>query len=239
MSENDISLRTIGKLPSGSLRARVYEHLRGLILANKLAPGQNLIIDQIAVEMGVSHTPVREALGMLELDGLVTSERNRTPRVTDISPEDVRDVYEMRAVLEGWAAVKAALSLTDTELSEMGDMLDHAKNEAARGSYEAHLESDILLHQKLTRPIGNAVFQRLFTLVTAQSMRIRSLVEARSSREVEAIIEEHRSILEALKARDPDLARARIVAHLSAARDRTLAALRESEYDLAEDRSVN
>jgi DNA-binding GntR family transcriptional regulator len=92
------------KIVTLSMREQIYEALKGLILDNSYGPRTVLAIDRLADEFGVSATPVREALVRLESDGLVELIPNRGAQVTDIREEDVRYIWEMRLLLEPYAA---------------------------------------------------------------------------------------------------------------------------------------
>jgi DNA-binding GntR family transcriptional regulator len=226
MSAGRSGLTGVQKIQRGPLREQVRIQIKQLILTNRLRPGQPVIIDRLADDLGVSHTPVREALAMLEHDGLVITRPYGTPQVAEITSDDVRDAWEMRLLLEGWAVRKATLVLTDQELDLLGDSLSYAREEAKPGRYDAHLESDIALHDMIMQAVDNKLFDHVARLVGDQSIRIRSLVEAIASvEEVLVIIDEHCAILEALRARDDELAHQRLVAHLQAGMARTLAAV--------------
>ena len=218
-------LEGIGKVQTGSLRKQVYEKIKDLILSNRLPPGQDLTMDQIATEMGVSHTPIREALAMLELDGLVVMARHKTPQVCPISPVDVQEVYEMRALLEGCAAKEAAGSVTDQEINIVKEKLAHARREAGQGRFEASMDADLYLHGLMVSIVENSLFQKLYQFVENQSIRIRTLVEARSPGRIDLILDEHDAIVAALQARDPELTQTSVASHLELAMERTLAAL--------------
>jgi DNA-binding GntR family transcriptional regulator len=219
-------LTGIEKVQRGSLREQIQAQIKKLILTNRLLPGQSIVIDWLASELGVSHTPVREALAMLAHEGLVRMKPYNNPRVAEIDASDVREVWEMRLLLEGWAVGKAALSLSEDALDKIGESLERARQEAQHSRYDAHLEADIAMHEMILQSTDNRLFWRLAQLVSDQSFRIRSLVEAIARTEqVLGIIDEHCAILEALRARDPELARERLVSHLEAGVQRTLAAL--------------
>lgn len=226
MNDSESGLEGITKIRRGPLREEVREQIKGLILTNRLRPGQPIVIDRLASELGVSHTPVREALAMLQHDGLVTLRPYENPRVAEIDAGFVRDTWEMRILLEGWAVNRAALALADEALEEIAGALEAACGQAQHSQYESHLESDVALHDMILNSTGNRLFERLAGHVSDQSMRIRSLVEAIAPAEqVLTIIDEHCKLVEALRARDPDLAHERLVVHLRAGLARTLDAL--------------
>jgi len=97
----------------------VYTVLRRAIVEGVVKPGERLIEEKWAEELGVSRTPVREALDMLEVEGLVVSVPNRGAVVRTFSKEEVKEIYDLRAVLEGYGARRAAVLITDEELSSL------------------------------------------------------------------------------------------------------------------------
>mgnify|MGYP000961686705 CR=1 FL=1 len=102
-----------------SLSARVFHTLREEILSGKYQKDEELKEKTIGEELGVSRTPVREALRQLELEGLVTIIPNRGAFVEGISKDDIQDIYEIRSLLEGLCAKKAVTGITDKELEEL------------------------------------------------------------------------------------------------------------------------
>lgn len=106
-----------------SLSARVYNHIRDGILAGTFAKGDELKEKNIGDELGVSRTPVREALRQLELEGLVSIIPNKGAFVEGVSTDDIRDIYEIRALLEGlcarWAATRIFISRSFTRKRAM------------------------------------------------------------------------------------------------------------------------
>lgn len=96
-----------------SLSAKVYNHIRDGILAGTFAKGDELKEKNIGDELGVSRTPVREALRQLELEGLVSIIPNKGAFVEGVSTDDIRDIYEIRALLEGLCARWAATRISD------------------------------------------------------------------------------------------------------------------------------
>ena len=106
-----------------SLSARVFHTLREEILSGKYQKDEELKEKTIGEELGVSRTPVREALRQLELEGLVTIIPNRGAFVEGISKDDIQDIYEIRSLLEGLCAKKAVTGITDKELEELEENL--------------------------------------------------------------------------------------------------------------------
>ncbi len=225
-NNNTPQLAGIQRIPRGPLREQVRVQIKQLILANKLRPGQPIVIDHLASDLGVSHTPVREALAMLGHDGWVTMKPYENPRVALVDARYVREAWDMRVLLEGWGINRATVALTDEALDEMDQKLDAAREEAQQSRFDTHLQSDMDLHSMILRAAGNKLYERLAQLVSDQSIRARSLVESiASAPEVLQIIDEHRALVEGLRSRDPEQAHERLIDHLEAGRQRTLAAL--------------
>src|SRR5512146_1012456 len=130
-----------------SLQQRVYDQIKKMILTNRLKPGQDINIDQLASEMGISHTPVREALAMLKLDGLVSTGYHKTPKVTDIDEIDVKEIYDVRIILEGCAIQQVTNKLTNEDIVNLKKAVTvyHGK-EDTEDIKELLAQSDIYLH---------------------------------------------------------------------------------------------
>lgn len=208
------------------LREQAYNYLKNLILTNQLYPGQTVVVDQLVKQMGVSHTPLREALMLLELEGLVITNRYKSLQVTPITKDDVYDIYEMRELLEGWSARKIAETCEEKDLDILKDILGEAEEINIEDDYSRLIDLDIEFHNTINELVSNTAFLRIMYLLKDQAVRVRSLVEAsHTSHWEKTIIKEHRDILEAIIKRDGDQAHKRMVFHLRSAMQRTLDAL--------------
>ncbi|MGQ9598909.1 MAG: GntR family transcriptional regulator [Anaerolineae bacterium] len=232
MSENGPVLTGLRKIRKGPLREQVRDQIKNLILTNYLRPGQPIVIDRLASELGVSHTPVREALAMLEHEGLVETRPYGTPQVAEIDASHVYNVWEMRLLLEGWAVKRSVLRLPEEAFDELEQFLESARREARQSRYEAHVQSDIAMHNLILQATDNSLFERMARLVSDQSIRVRWLVETIATvEEVLEIIDEHLALLDALRARDPELAHQRLTLHLKAGLERQLNALERMKME--------
>jgi DNA-binding GntR family transcriptional regulator len=226
MEKSHVEIKGIKKINKGNLKDLIIAQIKEEILFNRWRPGQPIIIDQLATEMGISHTPIREALAVLELEGMVELGSYTTPRVANITTQDVNEIYEMRILVEVWAIEKAAIHLTDNQIDQLKQLLEHARQQASYGDFSAHLKVDLLLHETILRSTGNRLFEYLAQRVHDRSIRVRSLVESSGThQDVIGIIDEHCRLVEAIHARDPNLARVNLLNHLEAGLKRTLTAL--------------
>ena len=115
---------TVARRRSRPSATDVYHALRQRILSGAYQPGERLVEDAVALRLGVSRTPVRQALTMLEAEGLVEIVRHRGARVCGFGIEDVRHFYDLRAVLEAHAAACAATQITETELDRLAELAE-------------------------------------------------------------------------------------------------------------------
>ena len=212
-----------------SLRERLYETLKEDILLNKYKPGAELHIDKLAQEFGVSTTPIREALVRLEGDGLVLSIPNRGVRVTSISLEDVKNIYEVRRLLEPYAVKITARHCGELEIKSLYQKL----LTLTEGSVDlaTYINADLELHELMSKHLGNTLVKDILDQVDQHSIRVRYLVESNAGglrpEVVSLVTREHLAILDALKKQDEEEAAATTLQHLLNAEARTLQTLEE------------
>ncbi len=187
------------------LREIVFETLRDAIINQVLRPGERLMEIQLAEELGVSRTPVREAIRKLELEGLVVMLPRRGAYVAGISMKDILEVFEVRAALEALAAGLAAERITEEELDEMERQLVKETEETEANNLRSIVEIDTSFHDLLYKAARNERLVHFVNLLQEQLQRFRSASLARPGRSKNAL-DEHRKILEALASRDAKLA---------------------------------
>jgi len=218
------------KLKVDSLQQRVYQRLKNNILTNKYMPGMPMNIDQLASDLGVSQTPVREALAMLKHDGLVVTDYYKTPIVSMIDEDDVSDVYEVRKILEGYAIQKAGSLLTEEDFTDLHAVLGIPNEVAGADELQESLaQADVQFHGYLSSKVNNSTYFRIFRSVDDMSLRIRTLVLVQTARNVRILTDEHLAILEALEKKDIKKAVKALNKHLDNACARSLKAIRQQE----------
>lgn len=204
-------MQALGFRRPNQVREAVYRHLKALLLSGRFAPGERLSEPLLAQELGVSRTPVREALMRLAEEGLVELVPGKGARVRAFSPEEVEEVYGVRALLEGEAAREAALRATPWELAELEARL-RAIDEAGAEDYPEQMRRDLEFHRALVRLSGNKTLFRLYEDLLSSLALVRSALPNLSQEE--ATRREHWAILEALRRRDPEGARRAVEAHV-------------------------
>lgn len=215
-----------------TLREQTYKAIKDLILKNELLPGHDIPIRKLAADLGISETPVREALVMLKQEGLVDYEPHRKPQIASITEDEVRELYEVRKLIEPYAVGLAIEAFSKSSvLKRKIEEVDGLTEKVIQTSYEAcdyneYLDIDLKLNELFFQAMENKIFREVFTLVSSRSMRIRTFVEAtskvRGSSLMRDITHEHRAIIQAMLREDPGEARKRVREHLANAESRTL-----------------
>jgi len=186
------------------LREIVFETLREAIIKGLLKPGERLTEIQIAEELGVSRTPVREAIRKLELEGFLVMVARKGAYVADISVKDITDIFEVRAALEGLAAGLAAERITEEELEQLERALVQS-SEATTGDLDTVVQSDTSFHELIYRVSRNQRLQQIVIHLQEQIHRFRTVSLSQPGR-TSVFIEEHRKIVEAISERNSELA---------------------------------
>ena len=196
-----------------TLTAHALQALRAAIADGRLAPGERHSVARLADDLGVSRTPVREALLLLERQGVVAFERNLGVRILETSAQEIADIFGLRLLLEVPATRRATELLTAADLTALTRALRAMKQHAAGRDEAAFMAEDQRFHEIVLRAAGNA---RLLDTVgqLRDHVRFGGPSTVGRSRDMTAILAEHRAILDALKRRDADGAAAAMAEHL-------------------------
>lgn len=184
-----------------SLSSRVFHTIRENILSGKYVTEEELKEKTIGEELGVSRTPVREALRQLELEGLVTIIPNKGAYVVGISQKDIRDIYEIRSRLEGLCASWAAVNITKEQLDELEENIYLSDFHSAKGNSEQVVELDNKFHEILYNASASKELRHVLLDFHHYVQRVRKITLAVPERAIDSN-KEHRKIVEALKSRD-------------------------------------
>lgn len=184
-----------------SLRGKVFEKLRNDILRGKYKKGDELVECTIGKEMGVSRTPVREAIRQLELEGLVQLIPNKGAFVTGISSKDVMDMYLIRAKLEGLCAAMAAEHVTEEQLEKMEETILLSDFHAEKGNFEQVCQQDGEFHKLLYEASGSRILAHTLLDFHQYLQRVR-MASVRQRKRTQPSTREHKEILEAIRKKD-------------------------------------
>ncbi len=188
-----------------SLRGRVFHKLRDDILSGKYQEHEELKEVAIGEELGVSRTPVREAFRQLELEGLIQIIPNKGAYVTGITEKDVRDIYMIRSLLEGLCARWTTEHITKEQLEEMEENVYLAKFHAEKGHLEQLAELDNRFHDIMYEACNSKMLEHQLKDFHEYVLRVRKRTLNSANRGPKSN-EEHEQILEAIKAKNADLA---------------------------------
>ncbi|MFC4776695.1 GntR family transcriptional regulator [Paenibacillus sp. GCM10023252] len=200
----------LGKLP---MRQEVYNYLLEAIISGQLEPGKQLDEKEISESLGVSRTPLREALNRLAQEGIVNEIPYRGNFVKQFSAKDIKDLYEVRKNLEVMAVRSAVLRMTEAEAEEISALVrltaeaQEAKNMADFASYDAQF------HEKLALYAGNQVLYQMLASMGSQIKIVRSLAN-KSDKVVKQSQFDREHILGAIATRNPDAAAQFMEAHI-------------------------
>lgn len=196
-----------------------YTYLRNVIVKYDLKPGEAIVEQEISNALRISRTPVREALKLLESEGLVHHIPQRGTFVTEISTQDVEEIFALREALEVLALREAINDVTDQELTEVEQLLLTLDSDS---SPENFYVSDRCLHELIVRHGRNRRLVNILNTLNSQVERLRQMSARRQNRLSESM-QEHLDILKALKERNFKRAESMLRRHIKNVKESTLA----------------
>lgn len=181
-----------------------YTAIRGLILEGSLSPGSKMVVRVLAEQLGLSPTPIKAALNALEREGFVTAIPHRGFYVSQVSSSDMQEIYELREVVDGIAARKAAASVQHRKLSaRLTRLLDRQQRVVKEpDSQAAYSDLDVEFHHAIVELAGNTRLQQVANNLIAQ-LRIGSGSSSQLPGRLPTALHEHAAIIEAIEAGDP------------------------------------
>jgi len=209
----------------------VFETIREAIISGDLKPGERLMEVQLAEELGVSRTPVREAIRKLELEGFLIMLPRKGAYVAEISLKDIIDVFEIRAALDSLAAGLAAERITDEELEDLERSLLSVVESADQNDLDGIVDTDTSFHDIIYKASRNERLIQIINNLREQIQRFRTTSLAFPGR-MQIAVDEHRKIVEAISERNVSLAQSLAQEHIESAENIMLEALKNSGYRL-------
>ena len=199
-----------------SLADQVFEQLEKGIILGDYKQGDIVTEKELAEGLGVSRTPVREALNRLEHDNMV-EETGKGTKIIGISEKDILTIYKLREQLDGLCASEAAENITDDELKQLEDIVDYADFCVTKQDADKIRECDNNFHEILYRSSKNPVLYNILIPLHKKAAKYRWLTISDPSRAALSAAE-HRQIIEAMKKHDPQAATIAMVSHATRAR---------------------
>lgn len=187
------------------LRDVVFNTLRKAILSGDLKPGERLMEKQLAEKMGVSRTPIREAIRKLELEGFVVMVPRKGAQVADITEKDIQDVLEVRGALEGLAVRLACENMNEEDLNHLKQAMNGFSKASKNEDIDIMIEKDVEFHDIIFKATKNEKLIQIVNNLREQIHRYR-VAYLKSFDDLRAIEEEHEQIVHAIESKDSSLA---------------------------------
>ncbi|MEA4832982.1 MAG: GntR family transcriptional regulator [Oscillospiraceae bacterium] len=219
-------MKFIGNTNTNSLFNAVYTELRDAILEGTLVPGESLIETKISQELGVSRTPVREAIRQLEHDELVRTIPNKGAVVIGISVADIDDMYTIRIFTEGLAAEWATEHISDNEIEQLREIVELQEFYAVKNDYIQVWQLDGRFHTIIYDACKSRILKHVLSNFHSYVARAREL-SFKTEQRTALSVEEHRLIYEAMRARDGAGAKKLTEQHLINAKKSVLESIKD------------
>jgi DNA-binding GntR family transcriptional regulator len=196
-----------------TLSQRAYEHLRGEILAERLAPGTELSEVALSRDLDISRGPIREAMGRLAAEGLITMRPRRRAEVRSLTTQELIDAYQVREALEVMAVRLAIPRISEADLARLEDLIDQMAGHADRQAVADYFAANVAFHETLCELSGNTKLREVHHRLEGEIGRFQARTLAlRGS--LDGSLTEHRAIVAAIRLRDADKAAELTAAHI-------------------------
>lgn len=195
------------------LREVIFDTLREAIILGELKPGERLMEVQLAERMGVSRTPVREAIRKLELEGLVDMLPRKGAHVADLSVKDIMDVLEVRATLDGLASALSASRITAEETRDLKHVLNQFINYIEKDNLQGSIKKDVEFHDIIYRSSRNDKLIQIANNLREQVHRFR-VIYLKDFSSTRDLVREHMEIYDAIIKKDNEAAQASAQKHI-------------------------
>jgi DNA-binding GntR family transcriptional regulator len=199
--------------PTVTAKDRAYAFTKERVLDSTFAGGDLLTEGEVATALGMSRTPVREAFLRLESEGLLRLYPKRGALVVPVSSQEVESVMETRVLVEQFALAKAIGRGADIA-DELDAAIERQVGHAGRGDSEAFVEADREFHTVFVTAAGNPIVASLYDSLRDRQRRMGVAALTRDAHRVSSILAEHRGLVAAVRARDPERARVLLADHL-------------------------
>lgn len=194
-------------------REKAYAYLKGTVLTDPEMQGEFLSEQEIADRIGVSRTPIREALLLLAAEDLVEMVPRRGARVSRLTGRQITELMELRGMVERYAA-EQVIKADRVPLEELGELLDRQRGLSGPDDAKEFIAIDHSFHATIVSAVGNGLLDRHYDGLRSRQVRAGVVALYNQSGRQKAVIDEHKMILDALAAGDADAAAVAIDSHL-------------------------
>ena len=204
-----------------SLADQIFERLEQDILSGKYARGEILTELKLSEELGVSRTPIREALRRLSQERII-EDVSKGSRVLGISPEDLEDIFKIRLEIEGMCVAETAKNITEEQLAELREVVEMQEFYLSKDNADNIRTMDSRFHELLYKFSGSNIFYDVLYQLHHKTHKYRKVAVTNHSSAVDSL-KEHKEMYEAIASKNPKLAAETAVKHIENARARILA----------------
>lgn len=197
---------------------KAYDYLYNAILSNEILPGTPISESDIASKLGISRTPIREALKILDTEGLVKQIRNRGTFVTEITIQDIEEIFTLRELFEIHSLKSAYKFITDETLNHLESQIVSLKEGDDQKRY---FDVDEMIHGTIVNHSGNSRLITFRNLINSQIKMLR-IISAQDPSHFKRSREQHLEIIKAIKSRDLETAESLLENHIREIKDRTI-----------------
>ncbi|MCL6547853.1 MAG: GntR family transcriptional regulator [Alicyclobacillus sp.] len=191
-------------LQKSSLSLDLVALLKQQILDGELNPGDRIIETKVAKELGISQTPVREAIRQLSGEGIVTIVPNKGPMVSSLNDRDVFELYSLRAIIEGFAIRLACQSATQQQVDELVRFFARMEQKLHDDSVTSLLDDSLFIHEYILKLANHSLLLSVYQSISFRISLANRILGVRSTKPKE--VDQHRELVEALQQRDPEQA---------------------------------
>lgn len=212
--QKDVDQAVIGTVfPSRqNLSQEVATYIKELIATGRLNPGDRVIESKLAKELGLSATPIREAIRQLAGEGIVSIVPNKGPLVRTLSKQDIFEIYSVRSVLEGFAIRVATQTASPEEVRNVANLYEDMKRKLHDDSVSSLLQDSARLHRSIVELSHHSRLISMYDSISFQISLLNRILGRKSTKQKE--VDQHLELVEALVQRDPDNAERTLRAHI-------------------------
>jgi DNA-binding GntR family transcriptional regulator len=195
-----------------NISEELVKYIKQQIISGELNPGDRIVETKLARELGVSQTPVREAIRHLHGEGIITIVPNKGPMVRTLDMKDVFEIYSVRSMLEGLAIRLATQNATDEQIAGLESFYEEMKQKLNDDSVTSLLHDSSHIHRTIIEMAGHSRLLNMYQSISFQISLVNRLLGAKSTKQKE--VDQHLELIEALKKKDPDSAEQTMRKHI-------------------------
>ncbi|MGI6226900.1 MAG: GntR family transcriptional regulator [Peptococcales bacterium] len=223
---------SIGKInrKASTLREQAYDIIKNAIMSGEFKPGQTLIEEQLAKDLGLSRTPLREALVLLEHDQYIEMIPYKGTFVTTLTIKEAQEIFHIRKLLEPEAVCMALKHISEEEIDYLKDFFIKARTKVSQGDMETFLASNKLIHDKLLEYGENETLRNLIISYLEKIQRYQTMIKAWDDSSFMEEFEEHCVLIDELYNKDEKKFRKLMITHLENCCERLIEQLKKSTF---------